>query len=238
MQSTVAIFHYLASTAPPLVPDALIETMHQALEHFSGHSEATLEELERVMISYGFELWPYTQAFKEILLDNEHTMGEQFLLPKLPAALKSAYLNFKKSGGDVSSLRTGAAAHYFNSAERVVLCGAVVEMEKNLRDFATQQVVGPSRRHYLSRVAHYKLKLKTIQKHVDALRSLADSEDEHPVLAQEIRERITSFEQGLCMLGPELSYDTMCEAVEYFKGRKTHLNHFKHLYQPKQFIYR
>jgi hypothetical protein len=72
---------------------------------------------------------------------------------------------------------------------------------------------------------------------LEDLKKLADHETEHPYLADEIRSQIKAFEQGLCLLGPELSYDAVCESVGYFQGRQKQFKNFKHLYQPKKIEY-
>lgn len=234
MHATLAIFRHLMNVAPPLIPENLLETMKRALDHFEMHAEATIEELERVMSAYGYELWPYNQAFKEELLEAEKKVGEQFLLPKLPNTLKIAYQAYKKTGGTMSALHSGAAAHLFAPAERVTLCEILVELQRDIRAYALQHVVGAGKKHYLSRVGHFRRRLSSMQRQIEHLRILADHEDEHPSLAEEIRAQVRSFEQGLCLLGPELSYDAVCGSVDYFTGRKAQFKHFKHLYAPKK----
>lgn len=237
MHSTLAIFRHLASTIPPLVPEEILGTMKHALEHFELHPEATIDELEQVMCAYGYELWPYNQAFREELLSAEHDVGERFLLPKLSAGLKKQYVQFKQSGGTIRQLHSGAGASAFSSEERVELCEVLVAMQRDLRSYATQRVLGAGRKHYREHIEHFRQRLEMMHKYIEQLRHLADHEDEHPSLAGEIREQVKAFEQGLCLLGPELSYDAVCASVDYFEGRQNQLKRFKYLYQPKALAY-
>lgn len=233
MHATLAIFRHLMSVIPPLVPETLVSTMKNALDHFEVHPEATLEELERVMYAYGYELWPYNQAFREELLLAEKNVGERFLLPKLSAGLKETYLVYKKQGGTIRELHNGSSVAVFSSEERVELCEVLVQLQRDLRQYATQNVLGAGKKHYLKHVEHFRTRLETMHKYTEQLRHLADHEDEHPTLAEEIRAQVKSFEQGLCLLGPELSYDAVCSSVDYFQGRQKQIRHFKYLYQPK-----
>lgn len=230
MHSTLAIFRHLVSVLPPLVPETILSTMKHALEHFEVHPEATLEELEQVMCAYGYELWPYNQAFREEILWAEQEVGERFLLPRLSPGLKKHYLEFKKNGGTIRVLHSGSGAAEFSSSERVELCEVLVMLQRDLRAYATQHVLGVARKHYKQHVEYFRGRLEMMHKHIEELHHLADHEDEHPIFANEIRQQIKAFEQGLCLLGPELSYDAVCASVDYFKGRQNQLKHFKYLY--------
>jgi hypothetical protein len=233
MHATLAIFRHLTNVIPPLVPDTLVVTMKKALDHFESHPEATLEELERVMYAYGYELWPYNQAFREELLLAEKNVGERFLLPKLSVGLKEKYLDYKKQGGTIRELHSGSGVAVFSSEERVELCEVLVGLQHDLRQYATQHVLGVGKKRYFSHIEHFRSRLETMHTYIEKLRHLADHEDEHPTLAEEIRAQVKSFEQGLCLLGPELSYEAVCSSVDYFQGRQKQSRYFKHLYQPK-----
>lgn len=210
--------------------------MKNALEHFEMHPETTLNELERVMCAYGYELWPYNQAFKEELLAAEERVGERFLLPKLSADLKKKYADFKSAGGTIRALHSGAQAALFTPSERMELCEVLVALQHDLRSYAIQHVMGVGKKHYKTHVEHFRRRLEEMHKHIERLRHLADHEDDHPTLANEIRSQVRAFEQGLCLLGPELSYDAVCSSVDYFEGRRGQFKHFKYLYQPKAYV--
>jgi len=62
-----------------------------------------------------------------------------------------------------------------------------------------------------------------IEDHLDGLRKMADEEQEHPRLAEEMREQIRGFEYGLCLLGPEQGIESISEAPEYYNGRRLSL---------------
>lgn len=234
MQATLAIFRHLASVTPPLVPDALLSTMKRALDYFEAYPTSTLDELEKVMYAYGYELWPYNQAFKEELLSAEQRVGERFLRARLSAELNEHYQRFVKQGGTLRSLRNGKKiGEFFSVDERSALCEILVNVHHDIRAYALQHVWGVGKIHYRNNIEHFRRALKTMHHHIEKLRHLADHEDDHPALAEEIRAQIRAFEQGLCLLGPELSYDAVCSSVDYFEGRQKQMRHFKYLYQPK-----
>ena len=91
MQSTIQLFRHLYNTIPPLVPDDLKTKMAHALNHLENDQTVTLEEVEATMIAFGYDLWPWNQAYKEFLATSESAVGEHFLLPKLSKSLQEKY---------------------------------------------------------------------------------------------------------------------------------------------------
>jgi hypothetical protein len=83
-------------------------------------------------------------------------------------------------------------------------------------------------------VEDFKVMLAEIKNNLENLRKLADGEEEHPSLAQEIAAKVREFEYGLCLLGPEINYEAVCKTEEFFRGRKTELNRFKGINIPMQ----
>ena len=59
-----------------------------------------------------------------------------------------------------------------------------------------------------------------MERHFTRLREMADSEQEHPDLADEIRAQILSFEHGLSLLGPPHSLEAIEKSEEHFAGRR------------------
>jgi hypothetical protein len=227
MQSTLSLFRRLYHHIPPLFPKDQAEAMGKALDRLENDPAVTIEEIESTMIKFGYELWPYNQAFREYISFAEERMGEHFLVPTLSESLQQKYADFKKLNGTLSDLHSGKNAQFFTSEERVELCEKLVDLQRQIHEFAQQEIVGVERERYLKRVKEFGVVLAEIQKNLHELEKLAAREEDHPTLANEIRARVKGFEQGLCLLGPELSYEAVCSSVEFFKGRKQELNRLK-----------
>lgn len=206
--------------------------MAHALERLEEGEDVTLEEIEDTMIAFGYEVWPWNQAYREFLAVAEASVGEHFLLPKLPPTLQNKFLDFKAFGGSLRDLHSGSAADYFTSDERVLLCQALVDMQIELRQYVAQEVAGLGRNRYMDRVHEFMKLSKDIQKTLDSLRMLAHNEQDHPTLADEIRSQVRAFEYGLCYLGPELDYEAVCAAPDFFKGRKSELDRMRGIHVP------
>lgn len=232
MQSTISLFHYLYDNLPPLVPDELQQKMTHALEHLENDQTITIEDIEDTMIVFGYEIWPWYQAFKEFIVDAENQVGEHFLVPRLTESLIKKYKEFKKDGGTFRDLHSGRAAILFSPEERQKLCGALVETKHDLKKYAIQEILSTGTKEYLLRVEEFKKLLKDIKQTLQRLKNIAEQEQDHPTLAHEIRARVRGFEQSLCFLGPELDYRAVCESPDFFEERRTHLDRLKGIHLP------
>lgn len=231
-QSTIDLFRHLYDHLPPLFPDATKQKMREALERVEKAEDIPFEEVEDLMIKFGYEVWPYNQSYREFMTVAEEKVGEHFLLPKLSAPLQSKYKDFKLYGGTLRDLRSGRPAGFFTSGERVELCQALVEIQNELRQYVSVQLNGSEKDQYLRRINDFLDVLIDIKNSLDDLRLLADREADHPMLAREIRAQVRAFEHGLCSLGPELNYAAVCHAPEFFIEHKKHLNRLSGIHEP------
>ncbi len=227
MQSTISLFRYLFEHLPPLFPEEDKIKMRHALEHLEKDPTVSLESLEDTMVSFGYLVWPWNQAYQEFLALSEGEVGEHFLLPRLSPGVQDKYTEFRAYGGTLRDLHSGRPAEYFESEERVELCVAMVEMQRDLRQFVDRKVAGMERKKYLQRVEDFKKVLKEIRGKLDEMVVLSEREQDHPNLASEIRARVRSFEHGLCHLAPTPDYEAVCQSVDFFHGRKADLNRLR-----------
>lgn len=220
IQHTQIIFEHLCSDIPPSVPKDIKEDIAQAREQVRSNVALTLVELEDTMTYIGKLLWPYREAFQEFFRVYEGDLGEQYLLGKFNPIMKKKYQTFKENGGTFRDLHAGNNVSFFTSEERVQVCEALVSVEDEIRAYAVQAILSTDERRYEKRVEEFKKILNDMETRLDALRSMADMEGEHPELAAEIRDQIRGFEQGFALLGPKVRHDAVCNAQEHFVGRK------------------
>jgi dsDNA-binding SOS-regulon protein len=134
--------------------------------------------------------------------------------------LKKKYRTFKEHGGTYHDLRTGGPALYFSSEERQKLFEYLVDVDTELRQYVFQAVLSTERKKYEDLILELQTVLDDVEKRLDNLRILAEDEDEHPQLAEEIRSQVRSFEFGMCLLGPRLKIHELENAKEHFAGRR------------------
>lgn len=232
MKSTLAIFHHLFETLPPLFLKETRIKMEQALWTLENDATANIAQIETAMIKFGYEVWPWNRAYREYFDSVEEELGEHFLFPKLSPLLKLRYLDYKHYGGTLQELHTGRPADFFSPSDRAELCATLVENKRALRQYTDHLVLGADREKYLAKVEEYATILNDVERILNDLRELARREEDHPNLADEIRERVKAFEYGLCLLGPELDFEAVCQSMSHFEGRKRDLNRLKGIHLP------
>ncbi|MBI5222671.1 MAG: hypothetical protein HY980_04235 [Candidatus Magasanikbacteria bacterium] len=220
VKHTIDIFERVYQNLPPLVPELVEREMAHALEHLRSDVGVGIDEVESVVISIGKKIWPYWKAFGELCDMCQGRLGEKFLLGRLPPALKQKYAEFKEHGADYHDLRSGAGAVYFTPEERQEIAAALVEVDRDMREHMRQAVLSVDSGKYQNLVIDFQNILDDIEKRLDSLRLVAEDEGEHPELAEEIQDKIKTFEFGLCLLGPRVQHHEVLNVEDHFEERR------------------
>lgn len=232
MESTIKLFRHLYNDLPPLFPKSTKLKMKHAVHYLESGPPVSLEQIETIMIEYGYAAWPWREAFKEFMHDAEGRVAEHFLLPKLTPELQKRYEEFRLFGGTFSDLYSGRPADFFSGEERVDLSEALVETRMAVRLFAQHEVTGLLKKKYLARVEEFTKILAEMKAALAQLRAISERESDHPSLAQEMTAKIAAFEQSLCLLAPAEPYNAPQEAIAFFAGRRDELNRFRGINVP------
>ena len=234
MQSTINLFWYLYNHLPPLFPVEVALEIKNELDNLANRPNISLEEVEDKMAKFGYEVWPWNQAYKYFLEVARDQLGEHFLLPQMSEGLRKKYSDFKVYGGGLKDLHTGRAAAFFTPEERAELCGELVDMQLQLKDYVTRDSVGINKKQYFTKIEEYEKLLNKIESNLDSLRGLVAKEEKDSVLTGEINSKIRNFEHSLCLLGTELDYEAVCQAQDFFAGRKIELSRLRGINIPMQ----
>jgi hypothetical protein len=190
--------------------------------------------VEDKMAKFGYLVWPWNQAYKHFLAVAQEQLGEHFLLPQMSEGLREKYLDFKAYGGGLQDLQTGRPAALFTPEERAELCAALVDMQTQLRDYVNRDLVGVNKKQYLNKIEGYEKLLEKIKSRLESLRHLVTKEEKDSVLIIEINSKIRDFEHSLCLLGAEMDYEAVCQAQDFFAGRKIELSRLRGIHIPMQ----
>lgn len=121
---------------PPLVSDTIKKELESTLEELSRTARTTAE-VEDIIIAFQQEIWPYTQAFEEIVQRYLAEMGETLLLRKASYPLRKAYEQYRRHNS-WESLYKGEGAGAFTVEDRTELHQLSVDIICDVRDFARQ----------------------------------------------------------------------------------------------------
>lgn len=220
IKHTIAIFKRMYKNMPPLVPEFVKEEIGHALEHLNNDFTITASDVEDVVIAIGKKIWPYWKAFEEFFDFYQGKLGEKFILGKLSLPLKKRYEEFREQGVSYYDLRLGGPLIFFNSDEREKLMRIFVEIDKEIREHARQLILSTEQKKYEGLILNFQNILDDIEKRLESLRLMAEDEEEHPQVADEIRAQIRGFEFGLCLLGPNTKYHELLNVDDYVAERR------------------
>lgn len=226
-QSTLNIFRIFHRDLPVLFPVDRRAKIKEVLTRLENDSDLSVEEVENALVAFGYEAWPWHKAKRHFWSRAWDKLAEHFFVPKLSLALKEKYGDFVLCGGTLRDVHAGAPVDYFDSDERRELIDALNQLENDLARHVDTQITGVEKEQFLRLVDEYRAVADKIKAKLVELRKLAQGENEHLNLAREINEKIKLFEHGWCYLAPEPDYRDVCEAVEFFKGRKADLNRMR-----------
>lgn len=222
-QHTIAIFQNITGNLPPFFPSERAEEMTLALKELRENSETNVESVEKIMVKYGYELWPWQRAFSFFLQKVENRLAETFLLSRLSENLEKSFRKYRDYGLTWRELFSGRAAAYFTPEERAELTPVLSETRRNLLHFTTQEIASTTKKEYLNQVKANQQTIVKVKEILDNLRDLAE-ETEHVFLVGEIHQKIRHIEHGLCHLAPLSAVDEAFLALDFFKERRAHLN--------------
>ena len=208
--------------------------MKNELENLATQPAVNVFEIEDKMIKFGYEIWPWNQAYKYFLDVARDQLGEHFLLPQMSEGLREKYLDFKAFNGELKDLQTGRAAGFFTPEERAELCGELVDMQLQLKDYVNRDLVGVNKKQYFNKIEEYEKLLEKIKSNLEGLRNLVAIEEPDSALTLEINSKIRDFEHSLCLLGKEMDYEAVCQAQDFFAGRKIELSRLRGIHIPMQ----
>lgn len=226
-ESTLNIFRIFHRDLPSLFPVDRRAKIAEVLTRLENDSDLSVAEVENALVAFGYEAWPWHRAKKHFWQRAWDKLAEHFFVPKLSSSLREKYEDFVLCGGTLRDVHAGVPVNYFDVDERRELIDALTQLENDLARHVETQIVGSEKEQFLRLVDEYRLVADKIKGKLVELRMMAQAEDEHANLAREINEKVKLFEHGWCYLAPESDYRDVCEAIEFFKGRKADLNRMR-----------
>lgn len=221
-QYTAQFLEQIYLNLPPLVPESVRFDLEKTLDSLELAPQTTLQ-VEDITIAFQQKIWPYTQAFNELVQQHLTEMGESLLLRKASYGLRSAYEKYRQAGGTWSQAYLGNNLGDFTSEERVELHQIIVDILCDVRAFARQAAQIADRKLYEGRLAYYRERQEIINRELARLRAFAENE-ENSELAKEVRQHVRDLELSIASLGPSLNFAAVCQAHEHFVARKKELS--------------
>ncbi len=221
VKHTITIFERLHNQIPPLVPEEVRNNFLIEITNAHANEAISLHELEEAMFPHIREIWPYVQAFGEIVESHDQRLGEKLLIQKASPQFKKKYSLFSKLGGAYTDLYTGGTAEHFSPPERQELGELLVEVKRDIRQHAMQAVLTHDRKTYEEKVEYYGRMIEEINGAIGALKKFAG---EHALVPgnfkEDVESKVKAIQQSVSFLGPSIDMEEIRRAREYYEGKR------------------
>lgn len=147
MESTIYIFKNLHQNLPPLFPEPVKKKMADVLDKVEDEPVATVEELEDLMTEFGYEVWPWRNAYQEFFESSKQRMGPHFLLSKSHLPINEALSVISKDLREFTNqeiLSTERAKYLNRVNELKMTVQSVKEILNYLREAAEAETDHPA----------------------------------------------------------------------------------------------
>lgn len=218
VQHTLVILQRVKSDLPAVTPTHFHERIDQLLESAKVEPDITLAELEDAMITVLHDVWPYVRAYREFHERHRHELGGKLLLQRIKQELRGTLQKYFKDGGSYADLYFGRASHLFPHTYHDELHSLLIDLDGEIKRHVHQAICSHEKHAYERRVQELSDEYDLLFGHVQALKRLADQEDD-PHLSSEINEHVRGIEHGLAFLGPHPDFEHVSSAHEHFEGR-------------------
>lgn len=214
---TISILkHILDKTEHTLFPPERLLEMHKEYKRLAADPATTLDTVEKTIITFGKELWPYHEGLEELYRRHGKKKEEARVRETLNPELREKYDRYIAAGGSLGDFRRGSDTEvYFTPEEKYELGHAVVEAHaETMREIAGS--CRADKQHECEEVIEdHRNKLTRIEKKLLVLRDLARSSD---TWRAEIEDKINVFEHAFGYLERTFHESDLDGTIDYYQG--------------------
>lgn len=213
---TLEILRNLIASAPGLFPADRRAAMEQRAEAMAADASVRLPEIEKTVIEFGKEIWPYRKAFDDLHDRYGRAKEEAMMREKLDPETLSKMLEFVRDGGRLEDARNGALLEEsFTPEEKFAIGQAMIAAHEAVKEDLEKQCVAEKKAEFEEIVKHYRGVEEKLIDRVDTLRGMGEAS---PHWTADILEKVRAFEEGFGFLGREFTLDDVNASIEYYRG--------------------
>ncbi len=217
-QHTLDLLRFSVEKAPAFFDAARRAAMLAEVERLAADDATPVAEIERHIVAFGKEIWPFRRAFARIHDAEGRVREDRYLQEELARrGLKEKYLNFLAKGGRVEDVRQGGALFevFFSPDERA----AVVEAKLAVHDRVSREIqemcLGEKSGECDLHIERYKAEQKEIESKIAVLAAMAERSEKW---GPEIRGKIKAFEEGWSGVEHDVTREDVLGEIEYYQG--------------------
>lgn len=224
-QYTLELLRLAILHLPPSFPKEKRRGYEKKLDQFLDKPKTKYEDIQKVIVSLGYESWADRKAYEEMYSRYGHSSEEAFLLEHLDAGVREKYERFINEGGKLRYVATVKSEEqlrqpspferYFTPEEKFAIEQALIIALDYARKEINDLVVGAKRSEYAELVKQYDVTQEHIADKIEELRRLASvSKKWEPAIS----DRVRLLEEGWSVVEKGATLEEVTQEVEYWKG--------------------
>jgi hypothetical protein len=213
-QATIDMMKAVINKLPCVFPADRREAMEAAAEGFERDERARLEDIEKALVAFGLELWPYCEAHEAFHKIYGADKEKRLMAEKLSPAARAEFERFIKEGGDIESVKEGEKFESFFSPDiRAELVAAEIAAHDAIHEEMEKLVSGSRKAEFEALLKSYGEKMAAISGKISELEALAARSPER---AGEIMDKAKTFREGFAYVERAPSFDDVSREIQYY----------------------
>jgi hypothetical protein len=213
---SLSLLKSVIDNAPKVFPVRRREEMLKIYETMAANPQTTQAEIEKAIIDFGKEIWPYRKAFQEMYKRYGQAKEESLLRDKLNPELLTKFLEFLRKGGRLEDFRHGAVfEETFTAEEKFILGQANLAVHEQIMEEIENLCQGEKKAEFQELLEEFQELEKRLLEKINILKGLAN---QNPKWAPEINERVRAFEEGFSFIEKTYREEDIDGVIDYYRG--------------------
>ncbi|MBN1585002.1 hypothetical protein JW899_01410 [Candidatus Uhrbacteria bacterium] len=224
---TLSLLRLAIDRLPPTFDGERKRFYEEKLKEFESDPNVGYGEINRVIVDFGKESWPWRRAYEDFYRTYGRSSEEAHLLSGLGSELREKYERFIHEGGKINHLeserpRSGDDLHrptpferYFTPEEKFAIQEALLAARDESRREIDGLAVGEKAEDYGKAVGEWVRRQEEMDGKIRELKRLATVSSRWQ---PEIEDRIRMIEEGWSVVERGIDTEALGRELEYWKG--------------------
>lgn len=214
---TINLLKNLILTAPVTFSKTRKEEMLNKAEEYLNDLNVEAANVSETMINFGKEIWPYRESYQKMYEQYGRKPEEERLAVFLSGNLKEKYKKFLIDRGNIEKIKTGTLnlESYFSPDEQAVVVEAELKAHDEIHGQIEKMILTEKQEEYQALLEQYRNEERQITERLAELKKIAERA---PQFADEIAEKVKTFEEGFGFLDHPVNIADVQSEIDYYLG--------------------
>jgi len=213
-QATIDLIKTVIHRLPGVFPQERHQQMENAIAALERDPNATLEAIEAELIEFGYELWPYCEAYEQFYKIFGESREREAMRQKLSEPARLTLDKFVAGGGNIESVRDGSKFEQFFDADvKREIVAAELDAHDGVHEEMEKMIALERRNDFALILSDQKDKQHALRAKIDELAALAARS---PSSRSEILDKVKMFRHGFAYAERLPSLDDISHEIQYY----------------------